>query len=309
MSIINSGSFAKALWPGVNAWYGKAYSEYKQEWDKLFDQNKSSKAFEEDVGVSSFGLAVQKSEGAPISYDTERQGFVTRYQHVTYALGFIITREIMEDDQYSVVGQRKAKGLAFSMRQTKEIIAANVYNRAFNTSYTGGDGATLVASAGGGGSSSHPTIAGGTFTNGPSTALDLSEAALEQACIDIAGFTNDRGLLIAVRPKTLILPRQLVFEATRILKADGRVGTDNNDPNALKNLGSIPEMVVNHYLTDTDAWFIRTDCPEGMKYFERRGDSFDMDNDFDTENAKYKATARYSFGWTDPRGIYGSPGA
>ena len=309
MSIINSGSFAKALWPGVNAWYGKAYSEYKQEWDKLFDQNKSSKAFEEDVGVSSFGLAVQKGEGAPISYDTERQGFVTRYQHVTYALGFIITREIMEDDQYSVVGQRKAKGLAFSMRQTKEIVAANVYNRAFNTNYTGGDGATLVASAGNSGSASHPTIAGGSFTNGPSTALDLSEAALEQACIDIAGFTNDRGLLIAVRPKTLILPRQLVFEATRILKADGRVGTDNNDPNALKNLGSIPEMVVNHYLVDTDAWFIRTDCPEGMKYFERRGDSFDMDNDFDTENAKYKATARYSFGWTDPRGIYGSQGA
>lgn len=308
MSIINSGSFAKALWPGVNAWYGKAYSEYPVEYTKLFDTFKSSKAFEEDVGVSSFGLATVKGEGAPITFDSERQGFITRYQHVTYALGFIITREIMDDDQYAMVGQRKAQGLAFSMRQTKEIVAANVYNRAFNTSFLGGDGATLIASAAGG-SASHPLLAGGTATNGLATAADLSEAALEQAVIDIAGFTNDRGLLIAVRPKTLIIPRQLMFEAHRILKADGRTGTDLNDPNALKNMGLFSDVVVNHYLTDTDAWFIRTDAPHGMKYFERRGDAFDMDNDWDTENAKYKATARYSFGWTDWRGIYGSPGA
>lgn len=309
MSIINSGSFAKALWPGVNAWYGKAYNEYSTEYDKLFDKFQSTKQFEEDVGISSFGLAVVKPEGSPISFDSERQAFITRYQHVVYALGFIITREIMEDDQYAVVGQRKAQGLAYSMRQTKEIVAANVYNRAFNTSYVGGDGSTLIAAPGGTASASHPLFAGGTATNGPTTWADLSEAALEQAGIDIAGFTNDRGLLIAVKPKTLIVPRQLVFEAKRILGSDGRVGTDNNDLNAIKNMGLIPETVVNHYLTDSDAWFIRTDVPHGMKHFERRADSFDMDNDWDTENAKYKASARYSFGWTDWRGIYGSQGA
>jgi len=302
MSVINSGSFAKALWPGVNAWYGKSYNEYEVEYDQLFDKFTSNKAFEEDVGVSSFGLAVQKSEGAPISYDSERQAFVTRYQHLVFALGFIITREIMEDDQYDVVGQRKAQGLAFSMRQTKEIVGANVYNRAFNSSYTGGDGSAMI-------SSSHANIKGGTWSNQIATASDLSEAALEQACIDIAGFTNDAGLLIAVRPEQLIIPRQLVFEAKRILSSDGRVGTDNNDPNALKAMGLIPKVTVNHFLTDTDAWFIRTNVPNGMKYWERRADSFDMDNDWDTENAKFKATARYSFGWTDPRGIYGSQGA
>ena len=307
---INSGSFAKALWPGVSTWYGKAYKEYTPEWNKLFDEFKSTRQFVEDVGISSFGLAQVKPEGAPIQFDSERQAFITRYVHLVYALGFIITREIMEDDQYAIVGQRKAQGLAFSMRQTKEIVAANVYNRAFNASYVGGDGATLIASANQvTGSTSHPTYSGGTWTNGLNIPSDLSEAALEQAAIDIAGFTNDRGLLIAVRPKTLIIPRQLEFEAERILKADGRVGTDNNDPNAIKNLGVIKETHVNHYLTDQDAWFIRTDVPHGMKYFERRADAFDMDNDWETENAKYKATARYSFGWTDPRGIYGSAGA
>jgi len=302
MSTMNSGSFAKALWPGVNAWYGKSYDEYAVEYDQLFDKFTSSKAFEEDVGVSSFGLAVSKAEGTPITYDSERQSFITRYQHVVYALGFIITREVMDDDQYDVVGQRKAQGLAFSMRQTKEVVAANVYNRAFNSSYVGGDGVSLI-------NASHVLLKGGTWSNQISTASDLSEAALEQACIDIAGFTNDAGLLIAVRPETLIIPRQLIFEAKRILGTDGRVGTDNNDLNAIKTLGSIPKVVTNHFLTDTDAWFIRTNVPHGMKYFERRGDQFDMDNDWDTENAKFKATARYSFGWTDPRGLYGSAGA
>lgn len=302
MSIINSGSFAKALWPGVNAWYGKAYSEYPVEYTKLFDTHKSNKQFEEDVGVSSFGLAAAKPEGAPIQYDSERQAFITRYNHVVYALGFIITREIMEDDQYSVVGQRKAQGLAFSMRQTKEIVAANVYNRAFNSAFVGGDGKELLAT-------DHPLFAGGTFSNELATAADLSEAALEQAHIDIAGFVNDRGLLIAVKPKSLIIPRQLMFEAKRILAPDGRPGTDTNDVNAMKAMGLVPEVVVNHYLTDTDAWFLRTNVPHGMKHWERRADSFDMDNDFDTENAKYKATARYSFGWTDPRALFGSPGA
>ncbi len=302
MSVINSGSFAKALWPGINAWYGKAYDEYKTEYTDLFDTQKSSKQFEEDVGISSFGLAVAKPEGSPITMDSERQAFVTRYNHIVYALGFVITREIMEDDQYDVVGQRKAQGLAFSMRQTKEVIGANVYNRAFTAGFTYGDGTVLINNA-------HPNFAGGTWSNIIATASDLSEAALEQACIDIAGFTNDRGLLIAVRPESLIIPRQLMFEAKRILHSDGRVGTDNNDLNALKNLGVVPKTVVNHYLTDTDAWFIRTNVPNGMKYFERRADSFDMENDFDTENAKFKATGRYSFGATDVRGIYGSPGA
>lgn len=301
-SPINSGSFAKALWPGVNAWYGKAYGDYPEEYLQLFEKNSSSKAWEEDVGISSFGLAVQKGEGAPISYDTERQGFTTRYQHVVFALGFIITKEVFDDDQYEIVGKRKAGGLARSIRQTKEIVGANVYNRAFNASFVGGDGVSMVNAA-------HPNIAGGTWSNQIATAADISEAALEQAAIDIAGFTDDRGLIIAAKPKALVIPRQLIYEAKRILTADGRVGTDYNDPNVLKNMGVIPSTVVNHYLTDTDAWFIRTDVRDGLKYFERDADSFDMDNDFDTDNAKYKARSRYSFGWSDPRAIYGSAGA
>lgn len=300
---ITTGSFAKALWPGINAWYGKAYNEYPVEWDKLFDKYTSRRNFEEDVGVSSFGLAVQKAEGAPVSYDSERQGFVTRYTHVVYALGFVITREIVEDDLYDVVGQRRAQGLAFSMRQTKEIVGANVYNRAFNSSYPGGDGVALLAN-------NHPNVAGGTWSNVLSTASDLSEAALEQACIDIQGFRNDRGLLISIKPRKLIVHYSNEFEAHRILKAVGRTGTDLNDPNAIKDLGIFPEGVfVSHYLTDPDAWFIRTNAPHGMKYFERRADEFTNDNDFDTENAKFKASARYSFGHTDPRGLFGSPGA
>ena len=306
--VITTSSFAKSLWPGVNTWYGQAYAEYPVEWDKLFEKNTSRRAFEEDVGTSGLGLAVVKDQAGAITYDSMRQGFTSRYQHVTYGLGFIVTREAFDDDMYDVVAKKKAQSLAFSMRQTKEIIGANVYNRAFNTSYVGGDGATLIASAGGGGSTTAPNVAGGTYTNGVSAAVDLSEAALEQACIDIAGFTNDRGLKIAVRPRKLIIPKELMFEANRILKTDGRVGTDLNDINAVKTMGMIPEVVVNHYLTDTDAWFILTDVKDGLKYFERRADEFTMDEDFDTENAKYKATARYSFGWTDRRAIYGSPG-
>ena len=308
-AIITSSSFAKLLWPGLNSIYGKEYNDYPVEWEQLFEKNTSDKAYEEDLGLSSFGLASVKSEGAPIVYDTERQGFTSRYNHVVYALGFIITREIYEDDQYGKVGAQKAKALARSMRQTKEINGANVYNRAFNTSYVGGDGATLVASAGGGGSTSHPNVAGGTWTNGVATASDLSEAALEQAVIDIAGFRDDRGLLIAAKPQQLVIPYQLQFEAHRILGANGRVGTDLNDPNAIKDMSIFKDVTVNHYFTDSDAWFILTDVKDGMKYFERRADQFEMDNDFDTENAKFKATARYSFGWSDPRCIYGSPGA
>lgn len=302
MSVISTGSFAKALWPGINAWYGKEYGEYDVEWDRLFDKNTSTRAFEEDVGISSFGLAVVKPEGASISYDSERQGFITRYQHIVYALGFIITREMMEDDQYDIVGQRKAQGLAFSMRQTKEIVGANVYNRAFNASYTGGDGSAMCVS-------NHAAVAGGTWSNILAVAADISEAALEQASIDIQAFTNDRGLLIAARPQCLIITPSQEFEVKRILGSAARVATADNDLNALKTMGIIPEVVVNHYLTDSDAWFIRTNVKNGLKYFERRADAFDMDNDWDTENAKFKATARYSFGWTDPRSIYASPGA
>jgi hypothetical protein len=308
MSVINSSSFAKALWPGVNTWYGEAYNQYPVEWDKLFEKSTSRKAFEEDVGTSHFGLAVAKSEGQPVTYDAARQGFTSRYQHVVYALGFIITREAFDDDQYDVVGKLKAQSLAFSMRQTKEIVGANIFNRAFSTSYVGGDSASLIASAGGGGSTTHPNVAGGTYTNGVATAIDLSEAALEQACIDIADFKNDRGLKIAVRPRKLVIPKELMFEAHRILKTEGQVYSADNTLNAIKTMGMIPEVVVNHYLTDTDAWFILTDVKNGLKYFERNGDEFTMDEDWDTENAKYKARARYSFGWTDPRGIYGSPG-
>lgn len=267
---------------------------------ELFDQERSNKAYEEDVGISSFGLASQKSEGNSISYDDETQGYITRYNNIVWGLGFIITREIVEDDQYAVVGQRRAQGLAFSMRQTKEVVAANVYNRAFNSSYTGGDGKEMCAT-------DHPNVAGGTWANELSTGADLSEASLEQACIDLMGFTNDRGLRINVQPQKLIIPRQLVFEAQRILGSEYRPDTANNDINAIYKLQKIPGgAFVNHYLDDANNWFIRTNCKGGTKCFQRRPMEFTVDNDFDTENAKYKATERYAFGWTDPRGIFGS---
>jgi hypothetical protein len=311
MGVINTGSFAKALWPGINAWFGQSYNEWPEEYKFLFDEESSRKAYEEDVGVSGFGLASEKSEGSGINYDEASQSFVMRYQNKTYTHGFIITQEMIEDNQYdiSVIGKQQSKALAFSMRQTKEILAANIYNRAFNTSYTFGDGTTLIASAGGG-SASHPTKVGGTFTNGPVVAADLSEASLEQACIDIADFKNDRGLKISVMPKTLIIPKELMFEAERILKSTLQNDTANNAVNALRSTGMFTGGVkVNHYLTDPDAWFIRTNCPDGMKYFNRVNTEFGMDNDFDTTNAKFRARFRCSFGVTDKRGIYGSAGA
>lgn len=300
---INTGSFTKALWPGVNAWYGKKYDEYPVEYTKLFDTHTSRRNYEEDVGTSMFGLAVIKDQNSPVSYDSARQGYITRYTHTVYALGFMITREMVDDDLYDVIGKARAEGLAFSMRQTKEVVGANVYNRAFNASYTGGDGVQLLVAT-------HPNVAGGTQSNILATASDLSEAALEQAAIQIAGWTNDRGLAISLVPDQLIIPKEETFNAARILKSIGRVGTDSNDINAIKELGIYKKgAVVNHYLTDTDAWFIRTNAPHGMKYFERNADEFTTDNDFDTENAKFKARARYSFGWTDWRGLFGSAGA
>ena len=300
---ITSSNFAKLLWPGINSIYGKAYSEHSVEYTDLFDEYKSNKAFEEDLGVTSFGLAQVKDEGGSISYDDESQAFLTRYNHVVYGLGFVITREMVEDDQYGVVGDRRSRSLAFSMRQTKETIAANVYNRGFNSSYTGGDGKEMLAT-------DHVNHTGGTWANELATAADLSEASLEQACIDIMKLTNDRGLKISVMPQSLIIPSDLVFEAERILKSPYRSGTADNDLNALKQMGKFPGGVkVNHYLTDSDAWFIRTNVQDGLKCFNRRAMGFAIDNDFDTENAKFKATERYAFGWTDPRAIFGSPGA
>lgn len=302
---INTGSFAKALLPGINKWFGESYKERPLQFPSLFDKETSTMAFEEEVGVSGFGLAALKPEGNPIGYDTAKQGFINRYTHKTYALGFIVTEEAMEDNQYniSVLGKRDARALGFSMRQTQETLGANIYNRAFTAGYTFGDGTILCNSA-------HPLAAGGTFSNVPAVAADLSEAALEQACIDISGFVNDRGLVIAVMPKTLIIPKELVFEAERILKSTLQNDTANNAINALRSTGMFSGGVkVNHYLTDPDAWFIRTDCPDGMKYFERSALKYGADNDFDTSNLKYKASFRMSFGNTDPRGIYGSAGA
>lgn len=303
MAIIGTGNFGKALWPGINAWYGKSYNEWPVEYTDLFDTYKSRKHYEEDVGITSFGLNLVRAEGAPVQFDSERQAFVTRYTHVEYALGFVITQVMYEDDLYDVVGERRAKGLAFSTRQTKEIVGANVYNRAFTASYVGGDGKELLAT-------DHPNFAGGTWANELTTAADLSEAALEQACIDIGKYTNDRGLKIAVKPGALIVPVDLEFEAYRITKTPYRVGTNNNDLNALNSMGKFQKIVVNHYLTDTDAWFIRTTgVQEGLKYWSRVEDTFSQDDDWDTDNAKYKVRSRYSFGWTDPKALFGSPGA
>lgn len=309
MSVITSSSFAKALWPGVNSWYGKSYDEIPVQWTQMFEQFKSSRAYEEDVGITSFGLAQIKPEGQAFAYDSESQAFITRYTPVVYGLGFQVTREIFEDDQYDVVGQRRAQGLAFSMRQTKEVVAGNVYNRAFSNTYSGGDGVSMVNAV-------HPNFAGGTQSNRSTGDLPLSEASLEQAVIDMRKWTNDRGLRIMVTPQKLIVPVELEFEARRILGTPYRpsatgVTYARNDINVLYadnyfagGIHSTPYLNVNG-----TCWFIRTDVKDSLKCFQRRNMEFGIDNDFDTENAKFKASERYSFGWTDYRGIYGSNGA
>lgn len=300
---ITSGNFAKALWPGVKKWYAAAYGEHPLEWSQIFDQDSSGKAYEEDVQVSGLGLAPVKPQGSATSYDTMSQGFVQRYTHLTYSLGFIVTEEAKEDDQYDVVAKRGSKRLGFSMRQTQEVVAANVLNRAFNSAYAYGDGVELLSAA-------HPNTAGGTFANELSVAADLSEASIEQACIDIMRFTDDRGLRIRVMPRCLIVPPELAFDAERILKSTLQNDTANNAINAVRSMGLFPDgVVVNHYLTDQDAFFIKTDCPDGLKAYMRRAPEVRTDNDFDTENAKFKASFRASWGATDPRGIFGSPGA
>ena len=307
MGIITTASFAKALWPGVRTWYGLKYAEYPVEYLDIFTKYNSSMAFEEEAGISGFGLARIKPEGTGITYDSASQSFVARYVHAVYALGFMISKEMYDDGMGEVTALRRANALAFSIRQTKEVLGANVLNRAFTAAYTMGanhDGKPLCDTA-------HPNKAGGTWSNIISASADLSEAALEQACIDIAGFKNDRGLQIAVKPVGLIIPPGLEFTAARLLKSIQQSGTAYNDINAVRVLGKFPQGAkVNNYLTaDADAWWVKTDCPDGLKYFERNGDSFGVDNDFDTNNAKFKAEFRGQFGWTDPRCALGSQGA
>lgn len=300
--VITTGNHPKALWPGVKAWWGRKYDEHNEEFPDLFDKESSEQSYEEDVQVTGFGLAPVKSEGSAVQYDSESQGYVSRYTHVAYALGYIVTYEEIKDNLYEMVSKRRSQSLAFSMRQTKENVAANVYNRGFNSSYTGGDGKELFAT-------DHPTLAGDQ-SNELSTGADLSEASLEDLIIQIMGAQNDRGLKISLMPRKLIVPRQLWFEANRIVKSTLQNDTANNAVNVLKATNAIPEgIAVNHYLTDQDAWFIRTNAPRGLLCYEREAISFNQDNDFDTSNAKAKAYERYSFGWTDWRGAFGSPGA
>jgi len=304
MGVINRANFAKDLYPGVSKWFGLKYAEYPNEFLQIFEKNTSDKAFEEEMSVSTMGMLQLKTEGGGIAYDEMAQGNLYRYTFATYALGFMITRELYEDGLAVTQGMRRAQALAFSARQTQETLAANIMNRAFNSDYTYHDAKELLATG--------RTLGrfGGTWANMLSVAADLSEEALEQAIIDIGNFTNDRGLKIAIKPQSLIIPPSLMFEAQRILKSDNQPGTANNDINAIKSMGNFPKgVVVNHYLTDTDAWFIKTDAPDGLKFFERRALAFDTDNDWETENAKFKCTFRAGWGCTDPRGIYGSAGA
>lgn len=300
--VINTGSIAKLLWPGLNAVWGKEYVEHPVEYRDLFDTESSEKAYEEEVLVPGFGLAPVKAEGSSVQYDSTAQGYTSRYTHTAYGLGFIVTREAIDDNQYEKRALGSTKDLAFSFRQTKENVAANVYNRAFNSAYAGGDGKELLAT-------DHP-IQGGTFSNELATPADLSEVSLEDISIQIMNAVNDRGLKISLMPRSIIVPTALVFEATRILKSQLQNDTANNAINALRSMGMFPEGVkANHYLTDSDAWFVRTNAPRGMKLFERTSAEFAQDNDFDTSNLKYKGYERYSMGWTDPRGLYGSAGA
>jgi hypothetical protein len=300
--IITTASHPKALWPGIKAWWGQVYDEHKEEYSQLFDSDTSSMNYEEDVQLTGFGLAPVKSEGSGVAYDSEIQGFTTRYTHIAYALGYIVTKEELDDNLYEQVSRRRSAALAMSFRQTKENVGANIYNRAFNGTYLGGDGVALCSTA-------HPNTSGGTFANTPTVAADLSEASLEDALTAIMGFQNDRGLLINVMPRSLVVARQNWWNANRIMKSAYTPSTANNAVNVLVATNALPEgIVMNHYLTSPNAWFVRTNIQNGLKYYSRVGIQFDQDNDFDTMNAKAKGYERYSFGWTDPRAIYGVNG-
>ena len=299
---ITTGNIAKLLWPGLNARWGVDYTEHPQEWPDLVDTFTSDKAYEEDQEMQGFGLAPVKTQGASIAYDTGGQGPTTRYTHVAYALGFIITKEAIDDNLYEKIGFQRTGNLAFSMRQTKENVVANMYNRGFSSSYLGGDGKAMLAS-------DHPSLSGNQ-SNILGTAADISEASLEDLSVQIMNATNSRGMKIALMGRSLIVPPNLAFEATRILKSTGQNDTANNAINAMKAMGLFPDGVkINHYLTDTDAFFIRTNAPQGLKLFQRTAADFAQDSDFDTYNLKYKAYERYSTGWSDWRGVFGTPGA
>lgn len=302
MAVISTGSHPKALWPGVHKFVMGEYSEHSVEYSQIFDMQTSKQAYEEDVEITGFGLAQTKAEGSATTYDSHSQGFTKRYTHVAYSLGYIVTREELDDNLYKGRSFKRGKSLAFSFRTTKEIVASNILNRAFNASYTGGDGVELLSTA-------HPSLAG-NWSNELAVPADLSEASLEDMLTQIMQSTNSRGLQIALRGDCLIVPPALAFTAERIMKSSMQNDTANNAVNAIKSMGLLRGGVkVNHYLIDTDAWFVKTDAPDGLLGFQRTPFEFTQDNDFDTENAKAKGYERYTFGWTDPRGLYGSAGA
>jgi hypothetical protein len=301
MAVITTGNHPKALWPGVHAWFGAVYNRHEAEYPRLFDVKTSTKNFEEDVEQTSFGLAPVKPEGQSTSYDQHQQGYTKRYVHVAYSLGYIVTREELKDNLYADVSMARAQSLAFSMSQTRENVGANVYNRAFNSSYTGGDGIEMCSTA-------HTSLAG-TQSNELSVAAALSEASLEDLCIQVMDATNSRGLKISLRPTALIVSTANAFEAERILRSTLQNDTANNAVNALRSTGAVPTFHVNHYFTNANKWFLRTNAPNGLCWFDREPVEFMKDTDFDTDNAKAKAYMRFSVGWTDWRGVYGSDAA
>ena len=300
---ISRAQLLKELLPGLNALFGLTYKTYEEEHKAIFEIETSERSFEEEVKLSGFASAPVKNEGSAINYDNAQEVWSARYTHETIALGFSITEEAMEDNLYDSLSARYTKSLARAMAYTKQVKGAAVLNNAFSSSFLGGDGVALC-------STSHPTVAGGVNSNRPTTGADLNETSLEAAIIQIAAWTDERGLLIAARPKKLIIPPALMFVATRILQTELRTSTSDNDINALKSMSAIPGGYdVNHYLTDTNAWFLMTDVPNGLKHFIRAPMKQGMDGDFDTGNVRYKARERYSFGVSDPLGIFGSPGS
>ena len=300
---ISRAQLLKELLPGLNALFGLEYARYGEEHKEIYETETSERSFEEETKLSGFSAAPVKNEGAAIAYDNAQEAWTARYNHETIAMGFSLTEEAIEDNLYDSLSARYTKALARAMAYTKQVKAAAVLNNGFNANYAGGDGVALFSSA-------HPLVSGGTNSNIPSVAADLNETSLENAVIQIAAWTDERGLLIAARPKKLIVPSALQFVATRLLETKLRVGTADNDINAIENNGSIPEgYTINHFLTDSNAWFLTTDVPNGMKHFVRTPMSTGMDGDFETGNVRYKARERYSFGWSDPLGMYGSAGA
>ena len=310
MAAISRSQLLKELLPGLNALFGLEYERYGEEHKEIFEIESSDRSFEEEQKLSGFGAAPVKAEGQAMLYDTAQEAWSTRYTHETIAYGFSITEEAMEDNLYDSLSARYTKALARGMAYTKQVKAANILNNGFNGSYLGGDGVSLFGTNSAGSVVNHPLVNGSTVSNRPATAVDLNETSLEAAVIQIAAWTDERGLLIAAKPKKLIIPPALQFVATRLLETELRVGTADNDINAIKNNGSIPEgYTLNHWLTDSNAWFLTTDVPNGLKHFVRTPLQTSMDGDFDTGNARYRARERYSFGWSDPLGIYGSPGS